>query len=70
MEDAKEFNKTHKDETDFDGNVINHTEDFSLWVFGVRKGLVNETGFRIKPDDEELKSYFNTRQKERILPPT
>eukprot|EP00957_Ditylum_brightwellii_P182447 13898618-Ditylum_brightwellii.AAC.1 len=70
MVDAKEFDKAHKDETNFDGKAINHVEDFSLCVFGVGKGLIKETRFRVKPDDEELKSYCDMRQRDQVLPPT
>eukprot|EP00957_Ditylum_brightwellii_P180860 13778435-Ditylum_brightwellii.AAC.1 len=70
MTDAREFDKAHKDETDFDGKAINHAEDFSLWAFGVGKGLIKETRFKVKPDDEELKGYCGSRQRDRVLPLT
>eukprot|EP00957_Ditylum_brightwellii_P070092 5323738-Ditylum_brightwellii.AAC.1 len=70
MADAREFEEAHKDETDFDGKAINHAEDFSLWTFGVGTGLIKETRFKVKPDDEELKGYCNSRQRDRVLPPT
>ena len=64
MADAKDFDDTHKDETDFDGKAINHAEDFSLWAFGVGKGLIKETRFRVNPDNKELKTYCNERQRD------
>eukprot|EP00957_Ditylum_brightwellii_P211446 15366175-Ditylum_brightwellii.AAC.1 len=68
--DAKIFNEAHKVKTDLDGSALNHAEAFSLWAYGVGKGLMKEIRFGEKPDNEELHLHCKNRQKERIFLPT
>eukprot|EP00957_Ditylum_brightwellii_P107219 8181234-Ditylum_brightwellii.AAC.1 len=39
LKDAKEFDEAHKDEPNTGGTAVEHAEDFSLWAYGVGKGL-------------------------------
>ena len=62
---ASDFNSLHDGDEEFgDGSI--HSNDFSLWAWGVSNGHITETKLMIRPNDSELSMHQFRRQSECI----
>jgi hypothetical protein len=41
------------------GTALTHADDLNAWLYGVKRGRINETRYNVIPDDEEAVNFFN-----------
>ncbi len=69
-EAAVDFDNRHRGVAGF-GNTsaIDHTNAFANWAFALHLGKLNEVRYTIDPDDDELRTFAESRHQNCILAP-
>ena len=66
---AKEFERIHEDNEDYNGSAMAHIEEFTQWAWGVENGKVLATKFMLRPKDGGLQIHSSNCHQECIIPP-
>jgi len=64
---AKEFDRIHEEDEDYNESAMSHIEEFAQWAWGVQNEKVLTTSFMLRPEDGELQIYTSNRHQECII---
>ena len=58
---ARDFDSEHEEDAMMTNLALAHADDLNAWLYGVKMGSINETRYKINPDDMEVMNLCKER---------